>query len=213
MARGRRLVGALLLVMGLVAVACSSFETAPAGEDAGVDGTSTEPDGVSPSADAEPPRDAGPTNLLANAGFEVPGCLQWHIGGSSSNPGTIRSVPNGRDGGSACLVCGAGNGPFDIYQRISDLTVTRGETYLGSAYISAPGSGKTAQTMQCAFIAYSADAGQQRQANPVPMTADYTQVECGIVVGDAGKELEFSIASMKDGVGCFLVDDARVYRQ
>lgn len=194
---------ALGAALGSVLVACSSFgatsdePATPASPDGSAEGSADGP--------AEASADAGmPASLLEGSDFEVPGCLRW-----SSNEATLTDDMTAHGGARSCRVCGIdGQTVWSIYQRFTGATAG---SYVAEAWVRAAPGAQAATSM---FIGLESNDGQSRidgRENAGTALGDQWQKLTTSLKVQDGDAIDVGILSRGAG-GCFLVDDAVLYR-
>lgn len=228
----RRTKGGIVAVTVTALAACTAFEASP--EPSSPEPSSPETDGGISAADAEEPSDAGlrdaldvtdasvmdandeagpPENLLPSGSFETGVCSGW-----ISNQAVIMNDSLARSGNYSCRVCGAGNVPnFSLDDGIRTPIPTVPGTYTAEAWVRAI-DGMAAPQLAHPFlrqaIAQPFTAIKNNAGDPVAITTTWQRVEVSLEVTSPGGALNMYIAANPPaGGGCFLVDDARLYRR
>jgi hypothetical protein len=203
--------------------ACSSFSSGDTTSslDAGEGGAADAPDEKSDeaSSDATSAPDVTPQgdgssdaeNLFANGDFEL-GCIGWSGSYSSFTDDSVAHSPS-----KSCRVCATATVTFTIGKSVPR-PILPGETYIAEAYVhAASAAGTPTSALRVVLNVYNgAVLAKTTTATGAIPGSTWTKIGGLIDVGgDGGTQLDVSFESGDpgDGGNCYLIDDARLYRQ
>jgi hypothetical protein len=164
-------------------------------------GTPVTDSGTTPDADAE--AGAPLVNLLSNGDFAL-GCAGWQ-----TTRGTSTSSPNGRNGSSACEICG---GPFlDFLQELT-FTTAPNQEYYGEIWVRTPAD--AGPPLDLALINEFSNGGNEPPATTTGPTTDtsWTKVTALLTTHADGVGVTFDMGIDDSATHCLLLDDAVVAR-
>lgn len=221
---GRRALASIAMAsLFAVGGACSSFSSGDAtssldaGEGGAADATQEKSDEASYDAtsapDVTPPGDGSSDaeNLFANGDFEL-GCTGWSGSNSAFTDDSVARSPS-----KSCRVCASATVTFTIGQSVAR-PILPGERYVAEAYVHAASeAGTPTGALQVVLNVYNGAvlAEMTKATGAIP---DSTWKKIGGLIdvsGDGGTHLDVSFESgdPADGGNCYLIDDARLYRQ
>lgn len=174
------------------------------------DASSAERDGSSPASDGAP-SEAGPTNLLSNADFEL-GCAGW-----SAYFGNLSENGAARSGTGSCKFCMEGNWEAFAAQDIA-MQVGANETYVAQVWLQGVQSPAELEDagIRGGQTQIGTGADQSTGSNsPIPET--WERMTAILTTTKASDTLSFAFRLEKAGDApvdniCVLLDDAILYR-
>lgn len=220
----RPLLSRFALASALALVAASACSTFSSGDnEAPIDGGGTDGGGSDgggsdggdsdgDSRDGSPGdarADTGSVNLLSNGDFDI-GCGGWTSAGASFE----RVTPGRGNAGAACRVCGSG-APTFIIEQLVRVAVAAGDQYNGEAWLRTDPDGAAPPALSAEIDLYNGNGPivqQGAQSAGPGLNATWQQTSALIAVHvDGGTDLQLIFLAAAS-TGCFLIDDAVLYR-
>jgi hypothetical protein len=210
---------AVAVVVSLVGAAgaaatygCSEFGAAGDTTDSGAqaDAGAGGPDGapVDGSADGDPGAVSQRPNLLTNGGFES-GCGGWDTAGLATGSASVA-----RSGTGACVVCLTGVvNPASFIQHVPAPTLA-GQTYKGEIWVRADPEAGTLPGLQLGVIHELGNGTTEPPAftGGPWAAATWIQMTALVTTHEAGVGVALVVRFENSAFGCYVLDDAALYR-